>query len=168
MYKVGDTIIHPLHGAGRIVEIVEEKVFDSVQKYYVVKILYNGMKVLVPVKSASEIGIRNVISEEEANRVFELLKDNSFKVDINSCGNYNKRIRENQQKLKSGNIYCVVEVLKMLAMREKIKGLSTNEKMMFNTAKQILVSELGLAKGLDMEEVERIVDSILFELETAE
>jgi len=168
MYKVGDTIIHPLHGAGRIVEIVGEKVFDSVQKYYVVKILYNGMKVLVPVKSASEIGIRNVISEEEANRVFELLKDNSFKVDINGCGNYNKRIRENQQKLKSGNIYCVVEVLKMLAMREKVKGLSTNEKMMFNTAKQILVSELGLAKGLAIEEVERMVDNILFELETAE
>lgn len=168
MYKVGDTIIHPLHGAGEIVEIVEQKVFDTVQQYYVVKILYNEMKVLVPVNSASEIGIRNVISEEEADKVFELLKSNNFKFDINSCGNYNKRIRENQQKLKSGNIYCVVEVLKMLALREKLKGLSTNEKIMLNNAKQILVSELGLAKGLDIGQVEKMVDSILFELEVAE
>jgi len=168
MYKVGDTIIHPLHGAGEIVEIVKQKIFDSMQEYYVVRILYNDMKVLVPVNSASDIGIRNVISEEEANKVFELLQKEEISFDINSCGNYNKRIRENQQKLKSGNIYYVVEVLKMLAMRDRIKGLSTNEKIMFNNAKQILVSELGLAKRMEIEQVEKLVDSILFKLQIAE
>jgi len=164
MFKVGDTIIHPLHGAGEIVEIVEKTVLGEKQEYYVVRILYNEMKVLVPIKSAKEIGIRTIISYEEANRVLDLLSKNDVKLDLCNSLNYNKRIKENQQKLKSGNIYCVVEVIKTLAYRERVKGLSTNEKIMFNNAKQILASELGLAMCLDIKYVEKMLDNLLFDL----
>ncbi|MEZ0536156.1 CarD family transcriptional regulator [Caldicellulosiruptoraceae bacterium PP1] len=164
MYNVGDTIIHPLHGAGEIIEIVEKNVLGECQRYYVVKVIYNDMKILVPIHNATEIGIRNVISEEEANKVFELLKKKEKDINYNLPINYNKRIKENQQKIKSGNIYNVVEVIKMLAIRDRQKGLSTNEKIMFNNAKQILVSELGLAKGIDIKVLEKMIESILYDI----
>lgn len=157
MYNVGDTVVYPMHGAGVIEEIEEHEVLGKVQKYYVMKIPYGNMKVLLPMNNASGIGIRDVISSDEANEVI-----NQFdSVDMAVNTNWNKRIRENMVKIKSGNIYEVGAVVKSLMVRDRKKGLSTGERKMLANAKQIFISELVLAKKSTNDEIERELISII-------
>ena len=113
------------------------------------------MKVMIPIDNVDDIGIREIIDANEAEKVFELLKEDRIAVN----NNWNKRYRENMMKIKSGDIFEVAEVVKTLMLREKEKGLSTGEKKMLSNAKQILISELVLAKGVNQDEIENIIDS---------
>jgi len=150
MFHVGDKIVYPMHGAGIIESIEEKEILGKKESYYVVKMPIGEMKVMIPVKNCREIGIREVISKQDADKVFEILLDQR-----KSCSsNWNKRYRENMMKIKSGNIFEVADVVRTLILREKEKGLSTGEKKMLNSAKQILISELVLAKGLDQDTIE--------------
>lgn len=157
MYNIGDKIVYPMHGAGVIESIEEKEILGSTQRYYVVKIPIGDMKVLIPIQNVGGIGIREVISENDAEKVFSVLSTRSDNV----TSNWNKRYRENMVKIKSGNIYEVADVVRSLMIRESEKGLSTGERKMLNSAKQILISELVLAKNMKPVEIEDIIDQYM-------
>jgi CarD family transcriptional regulator len=146
-----------MHGAGVIESIEEKEILGNRQNYYVVKIPIGEMRVLIPTENVNNIGIREIISEKDAEKVFKMLGSKS-EIDT---GNWNKRYRENMDKIKSGNIYEVVEVVNALMQRDKEKGLSTGEKKMLSSAKQILISELVLVKNMDPFEIENMIDGFL-------
>jgi CarD family transcriptional regulator len=157
MYNVGDKIVYPMHGAGVIESIEEKEILGCKQDYYVLRMPVGDMKVMIPTRNVEGIGIREVIKSRDVDKVFEILQDHS----VNVTDNWNKRYRENMIKIKSGNIYEVADVVRILMKREKEKGLSTGEKKMLNSAKQILISELVLAKDAEQMEVETAVDDFL-------
>ena len=154
MFNVGDKIVYPMHGAGTIDAIEEKDILGEKQAYYIIK-MPGEVKVMVPTAKAEEIGVRNIISKENAGKVFEILEENETEM----SNNWNKRYRDNMEKMKSGDIYEVADVVRNLSFKQKEKGLSTGEKKMLNNAKQILVSELVLAEHASKEEVETLIDN---------
>lgn len=154
MFNVGDKIVYPMHGAGTIDAIEEKDILGQKQAYYIIK-MPGEVKVMVPTAKAEEIGVRNIISKENAGKVLEILEENETEM----SNNWNKRYRDNMEKMKSGDIYEIADVVRNLAFKQKEKGLSTGEKKMLNNAKQILVSELVLAEHAAQEEVEKLVDN---------
>ena len=157
MYNVGDRIVYPMHGAGVIESIEEKEILGNKQSYYVVRIPVGDMKVMIPTKNVKGIGIREVISEQDADKVFTVLGTEHS----STSSNWNKRYRENMIKIKSGNIYEVADVVRSLMLRENEKGLSTGERKMLASAKQILISELVLAKNMNAIEIEKIIGKFL-------
>ncbi|MDP4181464.1 MAG: CarD family transcriptional regulator [Bacillota bacterium] len=157
MYNIGDKIVYPMHGAGVIESIEEKEILGQITNYYVVKIPVGEMKVMIPISNVEDIGIRQVISNQDADKVFAVLGE----FEQISTNNWNKRYRENMTKIKSGNIFEIACVVRSLLQRDRDKGLSTGERKMLNSAKQILVSELVLAKGIDQYEVEKIMNKNL-------
>ncbi len=157
MYNVGDKIVYPMHGAGVIESIEEREILGRRCSYYVMKIPIGDLKVMIPTDNVDEIGVRDVISISDADKVFTILS-----CDCSECSaNWNKRYRENMIKIKSGNIFEVAEVVRSLMQRDRDRGLSTGERKMLASAKQILISELVLAKGLNQHEVEtKIVENL--------
>jgi len=155
MYNVGDKIVYPMHGAGIIESIEEKEILGQRQSYYVMKMPIGDMKVMIPTHNVGDIGIRGVVTPQDVDRVFEILSDQR----INNNSNWNKRYRENMIKIKSGNIFEVTDVVRTLMIREREKGLSTGERKMLNSAKQILISELVLAKNMKQYEVEDIINN---------
>ena len=155
MYNVGDEVVYPMHGAGRIVAIEEREVMEEKQSYYILE-MPGEVKVMIPTATAEEHGIRSVINKEEAQKVMSVLEQDETEMEKN----WNKRYRENMDKMKSGNIYEIADVVRNLSFKQKEKGaLSTGEKKMLTNAKQILVSELVLAEHSSKEEVEQLVDN---------
>ena len=156
-YCIGSKVVYPLHGAG-VIESVEEREIMGVKKmYYIMRIPVGDMKVMVPMDTAGEIGLRDVIDSEEADRVLEAFKNCPTDMDTN----WNKRYRENMSRIKSGNILDVVYVVKNLMYRDKLRGLSTGERKMLSNAKQILVSELVVAKSQTQKEIESLMDAMI-------
>lgn len=154
MFNVGDKIVYPMHGAGTIDAIEEKDILGEKQAYYIIK-MPGEVKVMVPTAKAEEIGVRNIINKESTGKVFEILEENETEM----SNNWNKRYRDNMEKMKSGDIYEVADVVRNLAFKQKEKGLSTGEKKMLNNAKQILVSELVLAEHASQDEVEQLIDN---------
>lgn len=157
MFNVGDKIVYPMHGAGVIESIEEKEILGQRQNYYVVKMPVGDMKVLIPTSNVGDIGIREVISTQDVEKVFKILGDQS----INVTNNWNKRYRENMTKIKSGNIFEVADVVRTLMLREREKGLSTGERKMLNSARQILISELVLAKNVNQFEIENTINDFI-------
>lgn len=157
MFSVGDKIVYPMHGAGVIESIEEREILGRKQNYYVMKMPVGDMKVMVPTHNVEGIGIREVICGRDVDKVYEILQDQS----INVTNNWNKRYRENMSKIKSGNIYEVADVVRILMKRDKEKGLSTGERKMLNSARQILISELVLAEDTDQNEIETVINDFL-------
>ncbi|MGM9550881.1 MAG: CarD family transcriptional regulator [Clostridia bacterium] len=151
MYSIGDSIVYPLHGAGVIEAIEEREVMGLMHSYYVMRIPLGDMKVLIPVEGIEKIGIRDIISPEESDKVLEEFKH----AELDGNRNWNKRFRENMVKIKSGNIYSVASVVKSLMVRDKEKGLSTQERKMLANAKQILISEIVISKNVSYNDVEQ-------------
>lgn len=158
MYNVGDKIVYPMHGAGIIESIEEKEILGKSCSYYVMKIPIGDLKVMIPTNNVDDIGIRDVISISDADRVFKALGSGQHEF----SPNWNKRYRENMVKIKSGDIFEVADVVRSLMQREKDRGLSTGERKMLNSAKQILISELVLAKGLNQHEVEDKIHGYLY------
>ena len=146
-----------MHGAGVIEAIEEKEILGSVQKYYVMKMPVGDMKVMIPMQTCDEIGIRRVINGSEAEKVLEDFSG----YEIEEAQSWNKRYRENMMRIKSGDIYEVAHVVKTLITRDRNKGLSTGERKMLANAKHILISELVLAKNLDQDEVETIIEELV-------
>ena len=153
MYQVGDKIVYPMHGAGVIESIEEREVLGKKQMYYIMRMPAGDMTAMIPTVGCDEIGVRFVISREEAQKVLEAFRTTPVYQD----NNWNKRHRENMLKIKSGDIYQVVNVVKDLMYREHAKGLSTSERKMLNSAKQILVSELVLSSVAGKSDIESII-----------
>ncbi len=161
MYNIGDSIVYPMHGAGVIEAIEEREILGCVHQYYIVRLPIAGeMTLMLPLGKCEEIGIRNVISKEEASKVLEAFRT----VEIDCDSNWNKRHRENMVKIKSGDIYQVLGVVKELMYRDKLKGLSTSERKMLNNARQIVISELVLSKVADKEDIESIISDTVDEM----
>ena len=154
MFNVGDKIVYPMHGAGTIDAIEEKNILGEKQAYYIIK-MPGEVKVMVPTTKAEEIGVRNIIDKESAGKVIQILEENETEM----SHNWNKRYRDNMEKMKSGDIYEVADVVRNLAFKQKEKGLSTGEKKMLNNAKQILVSELVLAEHASQDDVEQLIDN---------
>lgn len=154
MFNVGDKIVYPMHGAGTIDAIEQKDILGEKQEYYIIK-MPGEVKVMVPTAKASSIGVRSVINRDEAGKVLEVLEANETEMP----NNWNKRYKENMDKMKTGDIYEIAEVVRNLSFKQKEKGLSTGEKKMLNNAKQILVSELVLAEHASENEVENLVEN---------
>lgn len=154
MFNIGDKIVYPMHGAGTIDAIEEKDILGEKQAYYIIK-MPGEVKVMIPTSKASQVGVRSIIDKEEAAKVMTILGENETEM----SQNWNKRYRDNMDKMKSGDIYEVADVVRNLSFKQKEKGLSTGEKKMLSNAKQILVSELVLAEHASQEEVEELVDN---------
>ncbi len=154
MFNIGDKIVYPMHGAGTIDAIEEKDILGEKQSYYILK-MPGEVKVMIPTAKAEEVGVRNIIDKSSAEKVFSVLEKDETAMDKN----WNKRYRDNMEKMKSGDIYEIADVVRNLSFKQKEKGLSTGEKKMLNNAKQILVSELVLAEHATQDEVERLVEN---------
>ncbi len=149
MYNVGDNVVYPMHGAGVIVAIEEREVLGEKQKYYIMALPIGDMKVMIPMNSVENLGVRQVIGDEDVARVYEILQQEKSAMSTN----WNRRYRANMEKIKSGDIFEVAEVVRNLTIRDNDKGLSTGEKKMLDTARQILVSELVIAENSTEEDI---------------
>lgn len=157
MYQIGDKVVHPMHGAGVIDSIVRKKVAGKVQDYYLLKLSTGSMMVMIPTEHSDEIGVRPVVSGQEATHILSEMED----IQVDMTSNWNQRYRENMLRIKSGNLLEVAKVVKGLMYRETQKGLSTGERKMLHSAKQILISELVLAQNAKYEDVEARVEQAL-------
>ena len=157
MFSVGDLVVHPMHGAGVIDAIVQEKVAGSTQDYYVFKMPVGGLLLKIPTANSQAIGIRSIIQQPEAEALISAIP--SLKVEESS--NWNKRYRENMVRMKSGDLYEVARVIKGLMFRERKRGLSNGERKMLHSAKEILISEIVLSKSVSYEDVEARINTAL-------
>lgn len=150
MFEVGDRIAHPLHGAGIIERIESKKVGGETREYYVLSMPVGDMLVMVPKETSATIGVRPIIDAKEAGLIIEAIAS----IEVNMTQNWSRRYRENMVKIKSGDLMEVAFVIKGLVIRDLDKGLSTGERKMLHSAKQIFISEMVLSQGLPYEEVE--------------
>ena len=157
MFRVGDKIVHPMHGAGIVDSITQRKIGGVNRDYYILKIPAGGMVVMIPTENSAEIGVRPVISGDEAERILSAIPD----IEVDMTPNWNRRYRENMLRLKSGDLLEVARVVKGLMLRDSERGLSSGERKMLHSAKQILISEIVLAQGSTYEDVESRIDSAL-------
>ena len=157
MYKIGDSVVYPMHGAGIIEDIEVKEVLGKEQSYYVVRMPIGDMKVMVPMENAAEVGVRDVICKSEAEKVMEAFRT----VETDVIQNWSKRFRDNMVRIKSGNIFEVSAVVKSLMLRDKQKGLSTGERKMLSNAKQIMISEIVVATGNDRDSIEERLSSMI-------
>ena len=157
MFRIGDKIVHPMHGAGVVDEIVQRKVNGVVRDYYTLKLPIGGMLVMIPTDHCEQIGVRAILSGDEAEKVLDQITD----VQVEMQSNWTHRYRENMERLKSGDLLEVAKVVKGLVLRENRRGLSNGERKMLHSAKQILVSEIGLAKSISYQEAEDRLEKAL-------
>ena len=157
MFVIGDRIVYPMHGAGIIEQIEEKQILGEIRKYYILRVPCGDMKIMIPIDSSVEIGVRSIISAEEIDAVIRVLGDDSTEM----SNNWNRRYRENMEKLKTGDIFSVAEVVRNLMRTEREKKLSTGEKKMLTSARQILISEIILVKDINREAAENMIDSAI-------
>ncbi|HEX2397034.1 MAG TPA: CarD family transcriptional regulator [Solirubrobacteraceae bacterium] len=156
-FEVGDNVVYPHHGAGKVLKKEQKEIFGERREYLTIKILHNDMTVMVPTDNAGKAGLRRVIDEETVQKVLGVLSDEVSEMPKN----WNRRFKHNRDKIKTGDIYELAEVVRNLAIREAQKGLSTGEKQMFTRAKKILASELMYALEMGEEQAEDHLDEIL-------
>lgn len=157
MFQPGDKIVHPMHGAGVVDSIVSKKVNGVTRDYYVLKLPVGGMVVMIPTTSSQEIGVRPVVDAKEADAVIAAIPG----IEVDMTPGWNQRYRENSVRLKSGDLIEVATVVKGLSRRDETRGLSTGERKMLHTARQILLSELVLAQSATYEEMEQRINTAL-------
>jgi CarD family transcriptional regulator len=156
-FEVGDHVVYPHHGAGMVLKKELKKMFGDEREYLTIKILHNDMTVMVPCENAGIAGLRRIIDDEMVKKVLAVLNDDVSEMPKN----WNRRFKHNRDKIKTGDIYELAEVVRNLALREHEKGLSTGEKQMFTRAKKILASELMYALEKDEDEAEQHLDDLL-------
>src|SRR5205085_1011788 len=157
LYKVGDKVVYPHHGAGTVVKKEQREVLGQKREYLTIKILHNDMTVNVPSENAEKVGLRKVIDEDMVAVVLKALTGGGTQMPKN----WNRRFKHNRDKMKTGDILELAEVVRNLSLRDHEKGLSTGEKQMFVKAKKILASELMYAKDMDEEEAAEWLDGVL-------
>lgn len=151
MFKIGDKIAYPMHGAGVIEGVETKRILGEEHKYYVLKLSMGNVQVMVPTANIEEIGVRAIVSSEEADAV---IRSFIACADEEDDMNWNKRYRENIERLKEGKLSEVAHVTKSLILRDRKKSLSNAERKMLNNAKAVLISELVLSKGMSYAEIE--------------
>jgi CarD family transcriptional regulator len=154
---VGDQVVYPHHGAGKVAKKEQKEVLGETREYLTIKILHNDMTVMVPCENAGRAGLRRVIGEEAVQQVLGVLRDDVSQMPKN----WNRRFKHNREKIKTGDVMELAEVVRNLAIRENEKGLSTGEKQMYTRSKKILASELMYALEMEEEDAEAHLDSII-------
>lgn len=160
MFSIGDLVVHPMHGAGVIDDIVQEKVSGISKEYYVFKMPVGGLVLKIPVANSQVIGIRGIMSQKEAEALLAAIPA----LTVESNANWNKRYQENMLRLKSGDLYEVARVVKALMYRDVQKGLSTGERKMLHSARQIMISEIVLAQDCAYQEAESQLDRAMMQV----
>lgn len=156
-FQVGDKIAHPLHGAGVIDSLEQRKINGKERKYFVMKLPAGDMRVMIPCDGCTEVGVRPIMSSGELEKLLESIPG----IEINMTSNWNKRFRENMDRIKSGDLMEVAGVIKGLILREAERGLSTGERKMLHSAKQIILSEMVLAAECSFEEADERLNACL-------
>ena len=159
MFRKGDTVVHPEHGAAVIEGLREREFLGEKRTYFVLRVAYGDLTLMVPVDSTEEVGLRQVVSKNEVKKVLNVLREDESKM----AANWSRRFKNNIEKLRSGDIYQVAEVVRNLSIRERDRGLSAGEKRMITKARQILISELTYATGGTEEKAESMIDRVLEE-----
>ncbi|QGU01280.1 RNA polymerase-binding transcription factor CarD [Corynebacterium kalinowskii] len=152
-FKVGDTVVYPHHGAAQIEAIEQRELGGQMMEYLVLQIRQSDLVVRVPAKNAELVGVRDVVGEEGLQKVFSVLRE----TDVEEAGNWSRRYKANQERLASGDVNKVAEVVRDLWRRDQDRGLSAGEKRMLVKARQVLVGELALAETMDEEKADGIL-----------
>jgi CarD family transcriptional regulator len=160
LYEVGDKVVYPHHGAGKILKKENKEVLGQKREYLTIQILYNDMTVMVPTENADKAGLRKVIGEDTVDEVLAVLRDDG----THMPKNWNRRFKHNRDKIKTGDIFELAEVVRNLSIRDLEKGLSTGEKQMFSRAKKILASELMYARDMEEQEATDFLENLLEEI----
>lgn len=158
VFKVGECAVYPAHGLARVQRIDERNVGGALRKFYVLQVLENQMTIMVPTENARSVGLRGVIQKSDVDNVYKILKQKIVRLDQSS---WNRRFREFQEKLKTGSIYEIAEVLRSLHALKQVKELSFGERKMMEQSKQQLVKELALATMIPEVSIEAEIQSIL-------
>lgn len=156
-FNVGDRVVYPHHGAAIVEKKEVREAFGEKQEYLVLRMAHGELTLSVPSDKAEEVGMRAPISAEDVDDLFHVLA----KKDVREPTNWSRRFKNHQEKMKSGDVYQVAEVVRNLALRERDKGLSAGEKRMLTRARQILVSELSAAISKSEEQTEEMIDEVL-------
>ncbi|MGH2767470.1 MAG: CarD family transcriptional regulator [Candidatus Methylomirabilales bacterium] len=157
MFRVGDKVVYPHHGAAIIKGLEEKEFLGEKRQYFVLRLAYGDLTLMVPADNTEEVGIRDIISGDELEKVFRVLRAKESRLPTN----WSRRYKTHVEKLRSGDIYQVAEVVRNLARREKEKGLSAGEKRMLTKARQILVSEITFAANVNEAEAESMLNKVL-------
>jgi CarD family transcriptional regulator len=156
VFSVGDKVVYPHHGAG-VVERIETKTIEGEKKkYFILSLCEGDLRITVPEDSTNEVGLRSVIPRREVKSVFEVLNQEQSQMPTN----WNHRYKKNRDKIRSGDVYQVAEVVRNLSIRESEKGLSTGEKRMLNQARQILLSEIIYVLNIDGDKASKMLDEV--------
>lgn len=154
MFKIGDKIVYPMHGAGTIDSIEKKEFLGEVKDYFILKMPIGDMDISIPTNKINEMNIRDVITKEEGDEVLKILDDDPSDM----SNNWTVRYRQNQEILKTGDIFEIAKMVRNLAILDNDKGLSTTEKKLLNRSRRILASELVMAGSLKKEEAEVMID----------
>ncbi len=160
MFKVGDMAVYPAHGVGVIERIENREISGCQEDFYVMRILETKMIIMIPSSNAANVGLRQIIDQDEVSKIFSILKKRDISVDGNQT--WNRRYRDYMDKIKSGSVFEVAEVYRDLTTIKQDKELSFGERKMLDTARGLLVKEISLAKNMKEEDVERDIQSNLF------
>nr|WP_281794180.1 CarD family transcriptional regulator [Desulforhabdus amnigena] len=158
MFKLGDLAVYPAHGVGKIESIETKNIGGKKQEFYIMRILENDMKIMIPISNAKSVGLRELLNYNDISRVYEILK--SREVSVNG-GTWNRRYREYMEKIKTGSIYELAEVLRDLTVLKGDKELSFGERKMLDTARALLLKELSIVQEITEDEVDREISEIL-------
>lgn len=158
MLAIGDCVVYPMHGAGMIESIEEQEIMGQKQSYYVLRISFGNMRVLIPLDKVEEIGLRSIIDASEVAKIEEVL---GSAPDLNEGGSWNRRFNANMAKLKSGDVIAVAEVVRNLSLQDRVKKISSGERRLLDTAKHILTSEVALVTKKDLSEMEKWLQDLL-------
>ena len=150
VFKEGDKAVYPAHGVGEVQAIEMREIAGNKHQFYILKILDNGMTIMVPTANVKSVGLREIIGGDEVERVYEILRERDITVDNQT---WNRRYREYMDKIKTGSVYEIAEVLRDLSMLKYVKELSFGERKMLDTARNLLVKELAIAEMCSEDEV---------------
>ena len=157
MFAIGDKVVYPMHGAGVIEKIEEKEILGEIKSYYVLQIPYGHIQVMVPTDKCIEAGLRQIMNKDDVEKVLKVLGAKSTPMDEN----WNRRLRDNNAKLKSGDPMQVAEVIRNLTRIEREKKLSAGEKKLLATARQILSSEMVLVNGITETQADTVIDNAI-------
>jgi CarD family transcriptional regulator len=163
IYEIGDEVVYPHHGAGQVLKKEMKEVLGESREYLTIKILHNDMTVMVPCCNADKAGLRRVIGEDDVRKVLSVLRDDVSEMPKN----WNRRFKHNREKIKTGDVFELSEVVRNLAIRESEKGLSTGEKQMYTRAKKILASELMYVLDMEEDEAESHLEDLIVDAHTS-
>ncbi len=157
MYSIGDKILYPMHGAGTVRQIEKKEILGELKEYYIMNIACGNMEVMIPVETSDKIGVRPVVAPEKIDEVVAVMKEESEAM----TGNWNKRYRDNTEKIKTGDIIKVAEIFRNLVRADISGKISAGEKKMLNNTRKILVSEIMLSMNISESEAKELVEGAI-------